>query len=70
MRELLPVLSNIIIFKLKEEVSSDDFIAYLKKNNIVANTMGKQTMRFVTHLDFNDDDLEKVLHVISNFNIK
>jgi threonine aldolase len=66
-KELLPVLTNIIIFKLNDDVPSDEFIAYLKSNNIVANTMGKQTMRFVTHLDFNDEDLEKVMSAIENF---
>jgi threonine aldolase len=66
--ELLPVQTNIIIFKLIDGISTDEFIKYLNKNNIVANTMGKQTMRFVTHLDVNDVDLEMVIQVISKFN--
>lgn len=67
-KELLPVQSNIIIFKLNNDVPSEKFIAYLKEKNIVANTMGKQTMRFVTHLDFSDDDLSEVINAISMYN--
>ena len=67
-KELMPVNTNIIIFKLKNEVPSDVFIKYLKEQGIIANTMGKQTMRLVTHLDFNDDQLSIVSSCLSKFN--
>jgi threonine aldolase len=68
-QELLPVHTNIIIFKLKDQVSSDVFLEKLKVEGIIANTMGKQCIRFVTHLDFNDEMLAKLiitLNKISN----
>lgn len=66
-KELMPVHTNIIIFKLKDDVPSNVFIEYLKSNGIIANTMGKQTMRFVTHLDLNDSDMENIVNAIVNF---
>ncbi len=68
-KELIPVSTNIVIFKLQDDVPSDTFIQYLKENGIVANTMGKQTMRFVTHLDINDDQLSDIIRVLKNFSI-
>jgi threonine aldolase len=58
---VLPVETNIIIFTLTEKIKSDDFVKRLSKKNIKAVGFGKQTIRFVTHLDFTDDMLEKVI---------
>jgi threonine aldolase len=68
--ELLPVETNIIIFKLNDSLSTVDFIAKLRSHDIVANAMGKQMMRFVTHLDFDDKMLDKVVSVLTNINAK
>lgn len=65
-KELLPVKTNIVIFKLIDEVNADVFLAKLKSEGIIANTMGKQTVRFVTHLDIDDDKLEKLLQVLKS----
>jgi threonine aldolase len=67
-KELLPVETNIIIFKLIDAVNADVFLAKLKSEGIIANTMGKQTVRFVTHLDFDDDKLEKTMNVLKHLN--
>ncbi len=66
-KELIPVSTNIVIFKLKDDVPSERFINYLKENSIIANTMGKQTMRFVTHLDINDDQLDSIIKCLKNY---
>lgn len=66
-KELFPVHTNIIIFKLKDDVPSENFIAYLKSCGIVANTMGKQTMRFVTHLDLTDTDIELLIDALKKY---
>jgi threonine aldolase len=66
-KELIPVSTNIIIFKLMDHSPSERFIHYLKTNGIIANTMGKQTMRFVTHLDINDQDIDKLITVLKEF---
>ena len=66
-KELLPVKTNIIIFKLVDDVPSENFLAHLKSNGIIANTMGKQTIRFVTHLDFQDNHLEQLITSLNSF---
>ncbi len=66
-KELLPVKTNIVIFKLADVVPSETFLEYLKSNGIIANTMGKQTVRFVTHLDFNDSHLEQLTAALNAF---
>lgn len=61
--EVLPVETNIIVFKLKETIITEKFLNYLASKNIKAFSTGKQTIRFVTHLDFTDEML-KVLKKI------
>jgi threonine aldolase len=64
---IMPVDTNIIIFKLNPSITHDDFISKLVSHNIKAAATAKQTIRFVTHLDFNDDmliELTKVLRDI------
>jgi threonine aldolase len=61
---VLPVDTNIIIFNLNDKMKAEDFVQKLASHNIKAVGFGKQAIRFVTHLDFNDEMLaqtEKVL---------
>lgn len=62
-----PVESNILIFKLKDDLPADKFLNHLVNNDILALTFGPQTIRFVTHLDFTDSMLEKVILILRNF---
>jgi threonine aldolase len=64
---ILPVDTNILIFDINPKISSADFEKKLAENNIRMAAFGKQTVRFVTHLDFTDEmlgQLEKVLKSI------
>jgi threonine aldolase len=61
---LLPVDSNIVIFTLTNQMKSDDLVLKLKKEGIVSTGFGKQTIRFVTHLDFTDAMLDKTIRVL------
>jgi threonine aldolase len=61
---ILPVDTNIIIFNVNEKLSGTAFEGILKSHNIKASSFGKQTIRFVTHLDFTDDMLAKVIEVL------
>lgn len=63
---IFPVDSNIIIFTLNDKISSDDFVLKLKAHNIVSSAFGKQKIRFVTHLDFTDEMLARVIEVLKN----
>lgn len=64
---ILPVDTNIVIFDINPKLSSVDFEKKLAENDIKMAAFGKQTVRFVTHLDFTDEmlvRLEKVLKSI------
>ena len=62
---ILPVDSNIIIFNLSKEISGEAFEKKMLAQNIKIAAFGKQTIRFVTHLDFSDDMLERLEKVLS-----
>ena len=62
---ILPVYTNIIIFNLnKERISGEAFERLLADKNIRISSFGKQTIRMVTHLDFNDEMMEKTIRVL------
>lgn len=64
-QEVLPVASNILIFKLKEDHSAPKFLDYLKSKNILALSLDHQTIRLVTHLHITDDLVDRVAEAIS-----
>jgi threonine aldolase len=65
---VIPVESNIVIFRLKEKGSSGAFIARLKEHDVHALFLDGETIRFVTHLDFSDSMLMKVESVLKTLN--
>jgi threonine aldolase len=65
--DILPVDTNIVIFNLNNKLKPADFVLKLAAQNIKASGFGKQSVRFVTHLDFTDDMLQKVEDVLKTF---
>ncbi len=63
---VLPVDTNIIIFNLNTKLKPEDFVQKLTSHNIKAVGFGKQAIRFVTHLDFTDEMLEKTETILKN----
>ncbi|MBA3971059.1 MAG: aminotransferase class I/II-fold pyridoxal phosphate-dependent enzyme [Bacteroidetes bacterium] len=61
---VLPVDTNIIIFNLNKKLDPAAFVQKLAANDIKAVGFGKQAIRFVTHLDFTDEMLEKTETVL------
>jgi threonine aldolase len=62
---ILPVYTNIIIFNLKKDViSGEQFERKLAEKNIKISAFGKQTIRFVTHLDYTDEMLSRTIEVL------
>jgi threonine aldolase len=57
--DILPVETNIVIFQLAKGLLSSDYVEMLKQKGILAATFGKDKVRFVTHLDFTDEHLER-----------
>jgi len=61
---ILPVDTNIVIFNLTGKYTAPSFEAILKSQGIQSAAFGKNSIRFVTHLDFTDDMLTKVIEVL------
>lgn len=62
--EVLPCETNILIFKLTEKYTNESFLNKLAENKIQAFGFGPQLIRFVTHLDFTDDDLTQTVNIL------
>jgi len=57
--EVLPVETNIVIFRLADSMPHEKFTTTLAENDIFVVPFGKQTIRMVTHLDFGDEHLNE-----------
>jgi len=64
--KVLPIETNIVIFHLDPSVSTGDFLEKLEEKNILAYPFGPDAIRFVTHLDFNDEQLNRVIETLEN----
>ncbi|GIV33150.1 MAG: threonine aldolase [Chitinophagales bacterium] len=64
--ELYPVETNIVLFTLNDKYDDHSFLKKLQEENILAVAMAPRMMRMVTHLDFNDDMLEKTIRVLKS----
>jgi len=53
--EVLPVETNIVIFSIEKPT---EFVNYLQSKNILCSAIGPKQIRFVTHLQFDDEMLE------------
>lgn len=59
-----PVETNIIIFKLHQHLDEKLFLKALEREQIKLISMGEGKLRIVTHLEFTDEMLSKVIEVI------
>lgn len=66
-KKVEPVETNIIIFYVKDHLNADDFISKMEEKNILLTPMGDGKIRIVTHLDFTDNMLEKLLYELKGF---
>ena len=63
-QNLLPVETNIVIVELIKDVAVSDFLSSLEKKGIRAIPFGPKEVRFVTHLDFDDGQLERSIEIL------
>jgi threonine aldolase len=64
---LLPVETNILIFTLQDTFPVEKFMDHLNNNAVKAAVFGKQTIRFVMHLDVDDAMLKHTENVLQQF---
>lgn len=53
-----PVSTNIVLAQLPKTIASQEFVNTLAEKNVHVVSFGKHLVRFVTHLDFNDEQLD------------
>ena len=58
--EVLPVETNLVIFRLADEMPPTAFLQHLEEQGIRAASFGPQLIRFVTHLDVDDAMVARV----------
>ena len=63
--EVLNPDTNLVIFRLHERQPAAEFLAELDRQGIRASSFGPQWVRFVTHLDIDDDMMERVEAALS-----
>ena len=63
--EVYPCETNILIFKLTDAFTNEAFLAKLAEHDVHAFGFGPQLIRFVTHYDFTDDQIDRLLDVLS-----
>lgn len=62
--EVLPVHTNIIIFRLQQNISTANFLDRMKQLEIQMIAMDHQTLRMVTHRDYTAEQHQYVLEVL------
>lgn len=67
-KEVVPVETNIIFFKMADGLFGADLVKYLADKDILCLSLDKETVRIVTHLDFNDVMLGKTVDALKGFN--
>jgi threonine aldolase len=61
---VIPVETNIIIFQLKPAVTAAEMVEKLKAKGILCFSTGKQTIRFVTHLDVSEEMVARTVEIL------
>jgi threonine aldolase len=61
---VLPVETNIVIFKVKDHIKAEQLVQQLKEKGILCFTMGKQQIRFVLHLDVTETMVQRTIELL------
>lgn len=64
---VLPVETNIVIFKLRKSYSDIAFVEHMRTKGILLVSMGEGKLRFVTHLNITEEMLDKLLSELKTF---
>jgi threonine aldolase len=62
--QVLPVDSNIVIFSIENKRNVEEFLDLLKEKRLIAFGFGLHTIRFVTHMGFDDPKLERACEIL------
>ena len=62
--EVLPVETNILVFRLNDSIAPSEYLQWLESKGVYAVPFGGQLIRFVTHLDFDDAQMNALNEII------
>ena len=62
-----PIETNIVIFYVNEAIDPIDFITKMESKGILLISMGEGKLRIVTHLDFTEEMLDKLITELKSF---
>ncbi|WP_111707871.1 threonine aldolase family protein [Lutibacter citreus] len=65
-KKVEPIETNIVIFNVVDTINEEDFISRLRDAHIDLISMGQGKLRIVTHLDFTEEMLERVVFTLKN----
>ncbi len=68
-KSVYPVETNLIVFELNDVLNVNDFLQKLIEKDIFAIKTGHQLIRMVTHLDVNDEMLEKTIRILNSIKV-
>ncbi len=63
-KKIIPVHTNILIFDLREDLYAEGFLKRLEEKGVLASAFGPQKIRFVTHLDVSEENIDTVKSVL------
>ena len=64
--KVIPVYTNIVIFKLSNGKRSADFVELMKSRGIGSVSFGPHEVRFVTHLDITDSMMDEAIEILQS----
>lgn len=62
--DIYPCETNILIFKISDKYTNESFLANLREHGVLAFGFGPQLIRFVTHYDFTDEQMDDLLAIL------
>lgn len=65
-KEVIPVQTNIVVGILADNLNEYDVVAKIKEAGILCSAFGKGRIRFTTHLDITENDIEVVKNKLPN----
>jgi threonine aldolase len=63
-KDIMPIDTNIVVFYVHDDFTPEEILEKLKEKNILAMKFGPQMIRMVTHLNFNDEQLNYLTDIL------
>lgn len=66
---VLPVETNIVIFKVADDIKAERIVHHLAEKGILCNTTGPKTVRLVTHLNITEEMIDHAIEIIKHLQV-